>query len=98
MSRTYSRSTPCVAIRASSGAVGRSYFCRASSSTRSSPTPAIVIWNCSQAVGGGRVDAALGQLGDEIGIGLIGKMTRALAIVEPALTGEGAGGPHDLEV
>src|SRR6266487_833143 len=47
---------------------------------------------------GGRVDTAFGQLGDEIGIRLIGEMARALAIVEPALTGERAGGPHDLEV
>src|SRR5256886_8794492 len=44
------------------------------------------------------VDAALGQLGDEIGIRLIGEMARALAAVEPALAIERTGRPHDLEM
>src|SRR5881409_704332 len=46
---------------------------------------------------GRRVDAALCQLGDEVGIRLIGKVAGALAIVEPALTYERARGPHYLE-
>src|SRR5712671_3513667 len=44
------------------------------------------------------VDATLRQLGDEIGIRLIGEMPGALAVVEPAVTVERAGGPYDLEM